>query len=250
MVDNKKTSYYERLLNLWTLKYGAEIANEKLIILKESYKHKDRSSCKTNEYKEKMSNKYTGNKNPMYGKSVYDIWISKYGREIADIKMSELKRKRSELQKGNKNNMYGKPSPNGSGNGWSGWYNGLFFKSLLELNCMILFNEQKIKFKSAENKKFKIKYTDWDGKEKNYYPDFFILKERKIIECKPKHLFTSANVLCKKKAALIFCEQNNYTYQLMDPGKIPNEKLIDMYNKGEIKFIDRYDLKFKEKYLN
>ena len=56
MVDNKKTSYYERLLNLWTLKYGAEIANEKLIILKESYKHKDRSSCKTNEYKEKYLN--------------------------------------------------------------------------------------------------------------------------------------------------------------------------------------------------
>lgn len=36
-------------------------------------------------------NKYKGKNNPMFGKSIYDIWIKKYGKEIADNKLQEWK---------------------------------------------------------------------------------------------------------------------------------------------------------------
>lgn len=41
-----------------------------------------------------------------------------YGKE----KAVELKEKLSERFSGEGNPMFGKPSPEGSGNGWSGWY--------------------------------------------------------------------------------------------------------------------------------
>jgi len=34
----------------------------------------------------KTKNKMIGKNNPMYGKSVYDIWLKKYGKDIADEK--------------------------------------------------------------------------------------------------------------------------------------------------------------------
>lgn len=34
-----------------------------------------------------------GKNNPMYGKSFYDIWVIKYGKDIADIKLEEYKNK-------------------------------------------------------------------------------------------------------------------------------------------------------------
>jgi hypothetical protein len=33
--------------------------------------------------------------------------------------------------------MYGKPSPQGSGNGWSGWYKGKYFRSIMELSFIV-----------------------------------------------------------------------------------------------------------------
>ena len=42
----------------------------------------------------------------MRGKSVYDVWLEKYGKEIADIKMKECKNKLSENFKGEKNPNY------------------------------------------------------------------------------------------------------------------------------------------------
>ena len=42
----------------------------------------------------------------------------------------------SNASKGKNNPMYGKPSPQGSGNGWSGWYKGIYFRSLLYSSFM------------------------------------------------------------------------------------------------------------------
>ena len=82
----------------------------------------------TLEFRETQSINTSGEKNPMYGKSVYDTWIEKYGKDVADEKLRLMKLKRSEQSIGEKNPMYGKPSPKGSGNGWSGWYNNHFFR--------------------------------------------------------------------------------------------------------------------------
>ena len=56
-----------------------------------------------------------------------------YGKE----KAAELKEKLSERFSGENNPMFGKPSPKGSGNGWSGWYKNFYFRSLLELSFLI-----------------------------------------------------------------------------------------------------------------
>lgn len=38
--------------------------------------------------------KIEGEKNPMYGRSFYDVWVEKYGKEVADLKLKEWKEKR------------------------------------------------------------------------------------------------------------------------------------------------------------
>lgn len=98
---------------------------------KMSLKHLENSDVyKTLEFRQKMSNVTSGEKNGMFGKSFYDIWIEKYGKEIADKKYNEWREKISNNTRGENNPMYGKPTPTGSGNGWSGWYKGWYFRSL------------------------------------------------------------------------------------------------------------------------
>jgi len=199
-------------------------------------------------FKDKMSIISSGGKNPMSGRSFYDIWVEKYGKETADKKMIEFKKKQSVNNSGKNNNMYGKPSPNGSGNGWSGWYNDYFFKSLKELSCMLTFEKMGYSWESAERKKFRIKYIDWDGSERNYYPDFFLSDRKIIIECKPEHLWESANVVCKRKYAEKFCKEKGYTYEFMNPVRLTDSIILELHDNGSVKFIDRYEEKFKIKY--
>lgn len=51
----------------------------------------------------------------------------------------------------------------------SGWYNGLYFRSSLELSFLV--NNSEIKFTSCEIKKYSVKYLV-NGKNKTYYPDY------------------------------------------------------------------------------
>jgi hypothetical protein len=41
------------------------------------------------EYRNKMRDSLSGEKNPMFGKTFYDIWVIKYGKDIADKKLEE-----------------------------------------------------------------------------------------------------------------------------------------------------------------
>ena len=187
-----------------------------------------------------------GERNPMYGKNVYSVWVEKYGEEIANEKLIELKKKQSFNSKGEKNGMYGKPSPTGSGNGWSGWYKGWFFRSLRELSYMVNVIERfNIKWRSAETADLKIKYSNGN---RTYSADF-LLNEKYLVECKPKSLSNSKIVLEKKEAALIFCKLNGYIYKIVNPKRMKNKEIMDLYNLGSIKFTDRYQEKFKNKYL-
>ena len=185
-----------------------------------------------------------GKNNPMYGKRVYDIWIEKFGKEEADKKHNEWIIIQSKNSSGENNPMYGKPSPQGSGNGWSGWYNGWFFRSLRELSYMI--NEienKKYKWESGEQKKYKISYVDWDGKKRNYFSDF-IVENKFMIECKPLNLQTSTSVLYKKQAAEIFCKKNNLEYILLEPKILSINEIKKLYKSKKIKFTERYEEKF------
>lgn len=185
---------------------------------------------------------------PMAGKSVYSVWLKKYGKEEADIRMEVYKKKQSLNSSGEKNHMYGKPSPQGSGNGWSGWYKDWFFRSLIELSYMINEIEAKnLNWENGELKKYKIPYTNWDGTKRNYFPDF-IIDGKYIIECKPLKLQNSKTVILKKEAAEEYCKKHNMQFIMIEPEILTKEKIIELYKKEKIKFIPKYEIKFLKKY--
>ena len=65
-------------------------------------KYKDAADGMIQEVLQKVANKCKGSnpkkgspgkKNPMYGKSVYDVWLIKFGKEIADQKLEAFRQK-------------------------------------------------------------------------------------------------------------------------------------------------------------
>jgi len=163
-------------------------------------------------------------------------------------KAKEIKQKISYHSQGFNNPMYGKPSPQGSGNGWSGWYKGWFFRSLLELSYMInVIEKNGWKWKSVESKDYKIPYII-DGKERNYFCDFLI-KDKQLTEIKPKNLRRSKQVLAKEDAAIKWCNEHNLVYKIIcdnEFDKLSFDEIKTLHNNGIIKFINRYEEKYKK----
>lgn len=150
--------------------------------------------------------------------------------------------------KGKDNPMYGKPSPQGTGWGWSGWYKGWYFRSLLELSYMIkVIEKEKLIWESAETKKFMIPYVNSDGYERTYFPDFLVAGNR-LIEIKPRRLHKSVAVLLKKQVAEKYCLEKGWNYEILDPKKLTNKELISLYDNGDIKFLPKYEKKWGEKH--
>ena len=54
----------------------------------------------------------------------------------------------------------------------------------------------------------------------------------------------------KAAAAKKFCKKNGYEYEMVEAKRMKNDQILDLYKKGLIKFIDRYEVKFKERYLD
>ena len=65
-----------------------------------------------------------------------------------------------------------------------------------------------------------------------------------MIECKPKKLWDSDNVVRKTEAALIYCELNGLVYKKRDIGILSNLEIKYLYENGYIKFLDRYEIKY------
>ena len=210
----------------------------------------DKSYTKTQEFRDKISQLNNDKIVGTHGKPNYDGWVYKFGKEIADEKLKSVKAKLSILNSGSGNPMFGKPSPTGSGNGWSGWYNGWYFRSLRELTYMIKIIERfNLKWVSGESKKYKISYQDFKGNSRNYFPDF-IINDKYIVECKPKKLWTSDNVIRKKNAAIEYCLTNDLIYKMVDIGKISDEEIKTLKENGFIIFLPRYEKKYKEMFGN
>lgn len=209
---------------------------------KKMIENKDYSVYKTDEFKRKMSERNKGKNNPMYKKSVYDIWLKTHGKDIADSKMLKYKNTQSINNRGDKNNMYGKPAPLNSGNGICGWYKDWFFRSLLELSYMInVIERYNLNWESGECEKFKINYTI-DGTNKNYFPDF-VLNDKYIIECKPKPLWYTKINMVKFEFAKIFCEKNNYIFKIRDVKRIEKNELLDLINLDLVKLTNKWKYK-------
>lgn len=241
-IGENNPMYNKNMYDIWLSKYGEKIATEKW----ENHNKNRKEWSNTDEFRKKISSKTKGENNAMYGKSFYDIWKLKYGKEIADDKLNKFKKKQSKLNKGRNNSMYGKPSPKKGGKGWKGWYKSHFFKSLKELYCILEFEKQEIEWIPADNNKFVVPYINWKGIQRNYFPDFFLIDEKKVIECKPKRLFNSNNVICKKIYAEKLFKKRGYVYELYDPGEIDYNLIIDLYDSKDIILMDKYKLKIEE----
>ena len=195
---------------------------------------------------EKMKLLFSGDNNPMAGKTLHSVWVDKFGLEVADEKLLATKEKLSKRNSGEGNPMYGKQSPTGSGNGWSGWYKGWYFRSLRELTYMVKVIERfNLQWVSGESNKYKIEYLDYNGNKRNYFPDF-IINGKYIVESKPKKLWNSDNVIRKKEAAILYCKTTGLKYKLVDVGKLNNDEIKILYQRDLIKFLPRYEIKYKE----
>lgn len=212
---------------------------------KEKIRNRDKSYFATVEYKQKVSVNTKGEKNPMYGKSVYDVWVAKYGFNAAEEMMMQYREKKRRLASGSGNPMYGKPSPQGSGNGWSGWYKNVYFRSLKELSYMVSLDQSGVSWEPAEW--IKIAYKGHDGADRTYCPDFLV-DHNLLVEIKPTRLMSSKIVKLKEAAADLHWREKGLTYQLIDPPVISADVVRELRRTGLVKFLDKYESLFIEKY--
>lgn len=171
-----------------------------------------------------------------------ETMIAKYGEERGRIRYSEYQDKMSKITSGENNPMFGKPSPQGTGNGWKGWYKDHYFRSLREVMFMIEMDEKGIEWKSGESKDYTIPYTI-NGKPRTYRPDF--IAGNILYEIKPIRLHKSPSVVAKKAAADAFCSTRGLEYRLIDI-EIDGESIKAAHDRGDIRFDRDYEKRFLE----
>jgi hypothetical protein len=190
---------------------------------------------KATEIKLKHSKASTGTNNVNFGgkysKGFADNPISgslesNYGEE----KAKEIKSAMSKRTSGERNPMYGKPAPKRSGNGLSGRYRGIYFRSLLELSFMLELDSKNVEFFSCETNKDRFKY-ELDGVKKTYCPDFFIPATNEFIEIKPSQMLKNREVKIKANAVLEAGEKIIFITQ-KDMTKIKREELLILIENG------------------
>lgn len=182
----------------------------------------------------------TGSVHPSRGKTYEEI----HGLDKAKIIKLKVARH------GKDNAQFGKPAYSGSGNGWSGWYKDNYFRSLLELSFIVNYLEKySVEYVTAESYNFKIPYINYEGKQRNYFADF--ATSDSLIEVKPKSAVNWHTNKFKFQAAEKWCTERGYKFKIFDNtmfDQLNTDQLIYMYKDSIIKWLPRYEAKFKEKY--
>jgi len=164
--------------------------------------------------------------------------------------MTDEERRGKYGRSGKDNPMYGRPCPKGSGFGYSGYYNGLFFRSFLELSFLVENKDKEIE--NAEDK-ISIKYL-FEGVDRTYRPDFII--GNKVIEVKPTNFMNDENNVVKFKEAKKWCKNNNYKYTIVTDEDIKVLSIIEikeLLRSGDTKLSEKQDKRFIEnhgEYMN
>jgi hypothetical protein len=144
------------------------------------------------------------------------------------------------------NPQRGKPAPKGGGGGWSGHYDGWYFRSLKELSYKINVIEAKgLKYENAEKAKYAIPY----GENRTHFADFVIGDT--IVEIKPVRSACFKTNVEKREAGEKWAAAHNMKYVMVTDDQYPQlttEQIADLIVSGKLVFIERYRLKFEEKY--
>lgn len=162
-------------------------------------------------------------------------------------RMTDAERREKYGQPGERNPMYGKPAPEGSGAGYSGWYNGIFFRSKMELSYLIFVGTDRV---IPAESVFKIKYVGANGTNRTYRPDFIVDKST-IVEIKPSALVESVENTLKMDAAAKFFRDSAYEYRSVTENDFPIitfDKMWSMYNDGEITLCSHTERRIRKKY--
>lgn len=123
-----------------------------------------------------------------------------------------------------------------------GWYNGLHFRSSLELS--FLFLNKEVSFISCENNKYKIIYEK-DGKQKVYYPDY--TDDDVIYEMKPSTLLKyKDNYLKINKGLELYGDKYKVITEKEAP-YIKKTKILELIGTGIVR-VNEKSLKILEKY--
>lgn len=193
-------------------------------------------------FSEKMSEVVTARQleNPV--KSIHFYWTNLYGIEEADRRWKEFKDNLSVKMSGEGNPMYGKPSPSMAGNGYKGWYNGQFFRSLRELTFML----ENPNIATAESNKWRATYADWDGTSRTTIPDFVDEQNKIVYECKPKKLHESPSVLAKAMTLEAHVNSLGYSYKIVDPGVLNTETLLQLIKSNNVTLTEKSKEKLEQ----
>lgn len=173
-------------------------------------------------------------------RDVMAIWIAKYGEEGAATRRTEWVAKLSEVNRGEGNSMYGKPAPQGAGNGWKGWYRDQYFRSLRELAFMVDMDAKGLEWTPGERKELTVRY-EFNGAARTYRPDFRVGDT--LYEVKPIKLHKTPSVMAKQEAAIRFCEERGWQYELVDI-EIDSVALKKAYDAGLVRFDRDYEARF------
>ena len=121
--------------------------------------------------------------------------------------------------------------------GISGYYKGHHFRSLNEL-CFIgqilMVKYKDTEWRSGENKNDRIEYIKENGRKGFYYPDF-IIKDKIVVECKPKSLWDTEIVQLKCKAAKLNCKEKGLKFKMLAYNK-QDDFVLQEFFKGNIQF--------------
>jgi hypothetical protein len=228
--------------NAWYGKHHTEISKQKI-------RDNKTYDYVTDEFRQKMSKMNSGVNGSMYGKKVFPILVQKYG-EVKANEIWNIKREKARIRMlSDLNPQRGKPPHQGSGNGWKGWYKGWFFRSIRELSYMInVIEYQNLVWRTAETNDLQIPYIGYNNTNRIYRADFLI-NEKILVEVKPKQLHNTCIVNLKKHAAIEYCKTRNLEYEIIDPPLLTTDQLIILYKDNKIQFMDKYEQKFKKRFI-
>lgn len=116
----------------------------------------------------------------------------------------------------------------------------------MELSYLKFLYDNNINFISAESKQYTVPY-ELDGIKRNYFYDY-ILETGEHIEIKPKSLLSTIQNTAKFNVATEILGDKFKILTEDNIQKLTNTDIKYLHKTKQIKFIERYEIKFKERY--